>query len=150
MAHALADPIVPTHEDAARAKAAQIALERSAANGAALNVHFSATGKEATFELPPLVTEMLKEILKATAAGKAVSLVPVDAEISTQQAATLLNVSRPFVVGLVEKGILSARMVGNQRRLPLQEVLDFKAENRAQRRATLAKLAAHDQALGLE
>jgi excisionase family DNA binding protein len=149
MAHALADPIVPTREDAARAKAAQVALERSEASGAALNVQLSAAGKETTLDLPPLVTEMLKDILKALAAGKAVSLVPVEAEITTQQAATILNVSRPYLVGMVEKGLLPARMVGNQRRLPLQDVLAYKADNRAKRKAVLDEMAALDQELGL-
>jgi excisionase family DNA binding protein len=128
----------------------QVALERSDARGAAINVQVSAAGQETTLDLPPLVMDMLKDILKAIAAGKAVSLVPVEAEITTQQAAAILNVSRPYLVGMVEKGILPARMVGNQRRLPLQDVLAYKAENRAKRRASLAELAAHDQALGLE
>jgi excisionase family DNA binding protein len=150
MVHALADPIVPTRKDAALAKAVQVALERSDAAGAALNVQVSAAGQETTLDLPPLVTEMLKDILKAIAAGKAVSLVPVETEVTTQQAASLLNVSRPHLVGMVEKGLLPARKVGNQRRLPLQDVLAYKAANRAKRREALAELAAHDQALGLE
>jgi excisionase family DNA binding protein len=78
-----------------------------------------------------------------------VTLVPLEAEITTQQAAELLNVSRPFVVGMIDKGTLPARMVGNQRRLPLKDVLAYKAENRAKRRETLRDLAALDQKLGL-
>jgi excisionase family DNA binding protein len=150
MAHAPADPILPSLEDAALAKAAQVALAGYDAGGATLNVLISAARKERTLDLPPLVKDMLKEILEAVAAGKAVSLVPVEAEITTQQAAALLNVSRPYLVGMVEKGLLPARMVGNQRRLPLQDVLAYKAENRARRKEALAELAAHDPALGLE
>ena len=89
------------------------------------------------------------EVLKETAAGKAVSLVTVDAEITTQEAATILNVSRPYLVGLIDKGLLPARMVGNQRRLPLRDVVDYKAANRAKRRETLRDMAALDQELGL-
>jgi hypothetical protein len=48
------------------------------------------------------------------------------------------------------KGQLPARMVGNQRRLPLRDVLAYKADKRAKRRVVLAELAAHDQKLGLE
>ena len=69
--------------------------------------------------------------------------------MTTQQAAELLNVSRPFVVGLIDKGLLPARMVGNQRRLPLKEVLAYKADNRAKRRETLREMTAIDQELGL-
>jgi excisionase family DNA binding protein len=66
------------------------------------------------------------------------------------QAAELLNVSRPYVVCLIVKGTLPARMVGNHRRLPLQDVLAYKADSRAKRRQTLRELAALDQELGLE
>jgi excisionase family DNA binding protein len=62
------------------------------------------------------------DILKETAARHAVTLVPVEPEITSQQAAELLNVSRPCVVGLIDKGTLPARMVGNHRRLPLPYV----------------------------
>lgn len=102
-----------------------------------------------TLDLPPVVAGLLMDILKETAAGKAVSLVAIDADVTTQQAATILNVSRPFVVGLIDKGLLPMRMVGNQRRLPLRDVLAYKADNRAKRRETLREMAALDQELGL-
>ena len=51
---------------------------------------------------------------------------------------------------MIDKGTLPARMVGNQRRLPLKDVLAYKADNRAKRRQTLRELAALDQELGLE
>jgi excisionase family DNA binding protein len=150
MAHALNDPLVPTREDSARARAVQVVLGRDEAASAALVLRVGAGGEETTFDLPPLVTLMLKDLLQTIADGKAVSLVPVEAEITTQQAANILNVSRPFVIGLVEKGLLPARMVGNQRRLPLQDVLAYKANNRARRREALAELAEQDRVLGLE
>jgi excisionase family DNA binding protein len=61
-----------------------------------------------------------------------------------------LNVSRPYLVRMIEKGTLPARLVGNQRRLPLKDVLAYKADNRAKRLKTLEELAALDQELGLE
>jgi excisionase family DNA binding protein len=145
------DPIIPSDQDAMLAKAAQLALEGSEALGTALHVQISAAGQEVTtLDLPPVVARLLMDILKETAAGHAVSLVPVESEITTQQAAAILNVSRPYLVGMIDKGQLAARMVGNQRRLPLRDVLAYKADNRAKRRAVLAELAAHDQKLGLE
>jgi len=144
------DPVVPSDQDALLARTAQLALQGSESKDQALHVHINAAGREVTtLDLPPVVTRLLMEVLKETAAGKAVSLVTVDAEITTQEAATILNVSRPYLVGLIDKGLLPARMVGNQRRLPLRDVVDYKAANRAKRRETLRDMAALDQELGL-
>jgi excisionase family DNA binding protein len=145
------DPVVPSDQDAMLAKSARIALEGSGALDSALHIQINAAGRETTsLDLPPVVTRLLMDILKQTAAGKAVSLLPIDAEVTTQQAARILNVSRPYLIGMVNKGIFPTRMVGNQRRLPLRDVLAYKTENRAQRRAVLAELVALDQELGLE
>lgn len=144
------DPVVPSEQDAVLAETARRTLEQSDAAGKPLHLQLSAAGHELTFDLPPVVTRLLLDILKETAAGNAVTLVPVDAEITTQQAADLLNVSRPYLVGIIEKGVLPARMVGNQRRLPLKEVLAYKADHFAKRSTALDQLVAYDQELGLE
>jgi excisionase family DNA binding protein len=145
------EPTVPSDQDAVRAAEASRALEQLDADHTALRVQIAAAGHEVTtLDLPPLVARLLMNILKETAAGRAVTLVPLEAEITTQQAAELLNVSRPYVVGMIDKGALPARMVGNQRRLPLKDVLAYKADNRAKRRQTLRELTAHHQELGRE
>jgi len=129
------DPIIPSDQDTVIAASARNAI----AAGENLSMH----------DLPPVVKLLLMDALKETEAGKALTLVSVEAEITTQQAANILNVSRPFLVGMIEKGILPARMVGNQRRLPLKDVLAYRADNRAKRRAVLDEMAALDQELGL-
>jgi len=144
------DPVVPSAQDALLAKEARRALEKSEIPQGTLHVQITTAGREVTtLDLPPVVTQLLVDILKETAAGKAVSLVSVEREITTQQAASLLNVSRPYLVGLIEKGELPARMVGNQRRLPLQDVLVYKAATRAKRKAGLDEIVAFDQEFGL-
>ena len=144
------DPVVPTEQDAVLAATARRALEQSEAADAPLHLQFSATDHEVmTLDLPPVVTRLLLDILKETAAGNAVSLVPFDAEVTTQQAADLLNVSRPFLVGMIDKGELPARMVGNQRRLPLKDVLAYKADIFAKREQALDEIVAFDQEFGL-
>jgi excisionase family DNA binding protein len=89
------------------------------------------------------------DALKETEAGKALTLVPIEAEITTQQAADLLNVSRPFLVGMIDKGILPARMVGKHRRLALRDVLAYKADYFAKAEQALDEIVAFDQEFGL-
>jgi excisionase family DNA binding protein len=145
------DPVIPSEQDAVLAETARRTLEKNEAADKPLHLQFSAAGHELmTLDLPPVVTRLLLDILKETAAGNAVTLVPVEAEVTTQQAATLLNVSRPFLVGMIDNGVLPARMVGNQRRIPLKDVLAHKADHFAKRSKALDQLVAHDQELGLE
>jgi len=140
------DPVLPTDQDALRAGELLLALEQRDAFDAPLRVQ---VGEAQALDLPPLVAQLLMSILEETAAGHAVALMPVETEVTTQQAAELLNVSRPFLVGMIDKGLLPSRMVGNQRRLPLRDVLAYKTENRARRRETLREMTALDQTLGL-
>jgi len=148
MTTTLTEEALPSDRDAALAKTASQALAH--AGDKPLRVQVAAAGREVTtVDLPPVVARLLMDILKETAAGHAVTLLPFQEEITTQQAAELLNVSRPYVVGMIDKGELPARMVGNQRRLPLKDVLAYRDENRAKRLETLKELVAHDQKLGL-
>ena len=139
------EPTIPSAEEAILALAASRVLEghRDAASLRLL------VDEGTALELPQSAATLLLEILKQMAAGNAVSLIPADAEVTTQQAADLLNVSRPYLVGLIDNGTLPARMVGNQRRLPLADVLAYKADTKAKRRAALEELSALDQELGL-
>src|ERR1700733_3246399 len=139
------EPTVPSDQDAMRAGEVTRALEHRHAGDQAFRVQIAVAGHEVTtLDLPPVVARLLMDILKETAAGHAVTLVPFQDEITTQQAAQLLNVSRAFVGGMFEKGPLPARMVGNQRRLPLRDVLVYREENRAKRRETLRELTERD------
>jgi excisionase family DNA binding protein len=150
MARARSEPTIPTDQEAVLAREVSKVLEAHDAGDKAVRVQVTEAGQEVTtLDLPPAAARLLLQMLKEMGAGNAVTLVPIEAEITTQQAADLLNVSRPYVVGLIDKGVLPTRMVGNQRRLPLKEVLAYRAENRAKRLDALAELSALDQELGL-
>jgi hypothetical protein len=69
-----------------------------------------------TLDLPPATTRLLIDFLEVIGAGKGVARVPMEAEITTPQGADLLNVSPPYIGGLVDKGALPAGMARNQRR----------------------------------
>jgi len=129
------DPVIPSAQEAKLAETARAAL--------------AAGQRFTTDDLPPSVARLLMDILKQTAAGNAVALVPVETEVTTQQAADLLNVSRPFVVGLVENGTLPAHMVGKHRRLSLRDVLAYKADYIAKGEQALDEIVAFDQEYGL-
>ena len=81
--------------------------------------------------------------------GNAISLIPHHQEISTQEAAKLLNVSRPFLVGLLENGEIPFRKVGAHRRVKLTDVLEYKDQSDAKRLQALNELTALSQEEGM-
>ena len=99
--------------------------------------------------IPAAAMQLLAEALSEMANGHSVTLLPVQTELSTQQAADLLNVSRPYLIGLLEKGELPFHKIGTHRRLRLQDVLSYKQKVYAARLAVLDELAAEGQKLNM-
>ncbi len=97
----------------------------------------------------PRLAELLEYLLGRLAAGRAVQVIPLAEEISTQQAADLLGVSRPYLVKLVESGELPHRKVGPRRRLHLEDVLAYRSQLEVVRQEALQALADDLQDLGL-
>jgi len=99
--------------------------------------------------VPASAVRMLLHLLKEMSLGNAVTLIPTHAELTTQQAADLLNVSRPYVVKLLEEGKIPCRTVGTFRRIRFDDLMDYKQKDDAVRKAILDELTALDQELGL-
>jgi excisionase family DNA binding protein len=100
-------------------------------------------------EIPAAVLPLLRQLLDQIAAGHPVAIVDDDAELSTQQAADSLGVSRPFLIRLLERGAIPFRKVGAHRRVRARDLLDYKRNDQAERLGALDELAAQAQELGL-
>jgi excisionase family DNA binding protein len=99
--------------------------------------------------VPREAFDLFLQILGQMANGNAVTIVPVHAELTTQQAADLLNVSRPFVVGLLEQGVLPHRKVWTHRRILFADLAKYQWEDEERRRQIMADLAEEAEKHGL-
>lgn len=93
-------------------------------------------------ELPLSLFHLLRQIIYHLMRGRAVSIVPVNKELSTQEAADLLNVSRPYLIKqLLEQGILPYTKVGTHRRIRFDDLMNYKRQRDIKRKAGLAEIA---------
>jgi excisionase family DNA binding protein len=107
------------------------------------------TPQGSEIRLPYSILRVLMEVVHEMARGNAVRVMPIHAELTTQQAAELLNVSRPFLVSLLEQGEIKYRKVGTHRRILLEDLLVYKDRRDRERLSALDELAKEDQRLGL-
>ncbi|WP_394613692.1 excisionase family DNA-binding protein [Lentzea sp. JNUCC 0626] len=99
--------------------------------------------------LPRAAVELFAQILAYMAAGHGVSVVPADAELTTQQAADLLNVSRPYLIGLLEAGEIEYRKVGKHRRIKAASLVEYMRNDDQRRRRAADELSALTQEMGM-
>lgn len=102
------------------------------------------TGNVAEIVLTPALSRLLIEVLRHIDSGDAVTLVPVYQMLTTQQAADILNVSRPYLIGLLEKGEIEYHTVGRHRRIMAEQLFAYKRKRDGTRKAALAALAQSD------
>lgn len=95
--------------------------------------------------LPREALALLKDLLAEMAQGNAVTVVPTHAELTTQQAANLLNVSRPHLVKLLEDSVLPFSKVGTHRRIRYQDLITYKRRRDKESEAALEELARQAQ-----
>jgi excisionase family DNA binding protein len=100
-------------------------------------------------EIPLAALRMLKDLLVQLSLGHSVTLIPIHAELTTQEAADLLSVSRPYLVSLLESGKMPFHKAGSHRRIMFQDLLAYKKQQEQESDAAMAELARDAQELGL-
>ncbi len=101
-------------------------------------------GKTSEIVLTPALSALLMDLLRHVGRGDAVTLVPVGQMLTTQQAADILNVSRPFLIGLLEKREIPHEMVGRHRRIRATDLFAYKGKRDEARSKALSELAEID------
>lgn len=100
-------------------------------------------------QLPAEVVALLKKVLEAMVAGHGITLIPLHAELTTMEAADILNVSRPYLIKLLEADEIPYRKVGRHRRIRLDDLMAYMKESDRKSRAAMDELVALSEELGL-
>ena len=139
--------LVPGPADAELAASALRGLDAALDADTPVRLSLGEPGGEV--EVPRSALAALARVLDSFAHGEGVTLVPVHAELTTQQAADALNVSRPFLIGLLDAGQIAYRTVGTHRRVKAASLVRYLREDDARRVVVADELAAEAHALGL-
>lgn len=135
---------MPSSDERAAANQLRKILAVNAADGATLRVYDENGTKPANVVLTPGLTSILMDLLRHVGNGDAVTLVPVSKMLTTQQAADILNVSRPYLVSLLERGQIEHVTVGRHRRILAEKLFEYKRQRDLKRSQALSDLAAMD------
>ncbi len=141
--------IRPTEADSilARESGRRLAVHLAEGSGVRLELRNGSTGEE--LALPNSALRLLRDFLAELGRGNAVTVMPIQAEIMSQQAADLLNVSHPHLERLLDEEVIPSRQAGMHRYVRLEDLLAFKRDFLARRQDALAELAALGQDLDL-
>jgi excisionase family DNA binding protein len=142
------DPITPTKKEAELARESNRRLAPYKRRDLRLRLA-GARRSDESIVLPAAAVRLLVDALAEMAAGNAVALVPTRAELTTQRAADMLGVSRPFLIKEVSQGKLPCRKVGSHRRILFSDLLEYRRRMDDQRLKALEELAAQAQELGI-
>jgi excisionase family DNA binding protein len=104
----------------------------------------AAPNRTAEITITPGLSGLLMDLLRHVGKGDAVTLVPVSQMLTTQQAADILNVSRPFLISLLEKGAIPYELVGRHRRIKAETLFAYKDKRDRRRSQALSDLAESD------
>lgn len=142
----------PTPRDAAIARSTREALSPYGGMDQPLKLRVRDSEQDQPIELPAGAVDLLMHVLEAMAAGQGVTLIPESAELTTVQAADVLNISRPFLIKLLDQKAIPHRKVGKHRRILMEDVMAYKNAIDRERELVLEQITrdaqAHDMGYG--
>ena len=142
--------IVPTEQESQIAEASSRQLAPLVARKRALRIRvIDRDNNQPELVLPAAAVRLLMDLLSEMARGNAITIVPVHAELTTQQAADVLNVSRPFFIKLLEQGKIQFRKVGRHRRILFEHLAQYKKTIETKQKEALDELIKQAQELDL-
>lgn len=140
---------MPTAIDRERANQVRRVLAALAAEDTPVSMKLSLEkGQIAEVTLSPLLAQTFLDISRLISSGTGFSITPVHAELTTQQAADMLNVSRPYLVKLLERHEINFTKTGRHRRIKAEDLLAFKDKRDGERARILSDMARDDAANG--
>jgi len=141
--------LLPTEQESTQARESSRVLSTYARRTESLQVELSDDDHRQVISLPAGAVRLLLDLLTQMAEGNAVTLLPMHAELTTQQAANILNVSRPYLVKLLETGVIDHRKVGTHRRVQLSDLIAYKRKVDGDRSSALDELTRQAQELDM-
>lgn len=118
-------------------------------SGSTSGVQIKIQETEEFITIPKKALSLLITILSNMSEGKSITIIPTDSELSTQQAADILNVSRPHLIKLLENNAIPFKKVGSHRRILLRDLVNYEASHRKIREEKLKFLSSQAQDLNL-
>lgn len=148
MATLLEEPVTPSEEDVKLARQSSRSLTAFTGHRITCTIK-TKDGEPVEIELPAAAVGVLSQMLTQMADGKAVVLMPINAQLTTQQAADILGVSRPFLTAQMKSGKLPFQKIGTHRRIAFADLMQYKQKMAAESNAAMDKLVAEAQELNL-
>lgn len=144
------EPVLPDNKEAHLADESSRILASYIRSSKSINLHLiDSKGKQKNLIIPTSALRLFVDVLTEMGKGNAVTLTPIHAELTTQEAAELLNVSRPYFVKLLDAEELPYRKVGTKRRVLAKDVLQYKSIIESKRQKILDELTRKSQEMDL-
>jgi excisionase family DNA binding protein len=146
----ISDPRTPSEDEAKAAKELcrrLVGLNKS--ESLSIELPGKRGGRREAVRLPKGAVQLLVEVLEEMGKGNGVTVVPTQAQLTTQEAAELLGVSRPYIVKEIQEGRIAVQMVGTHRRIAMKDLMAYKKACQRMQDSAMDELVRQGQDLGM-